>query len=69
MPQHRSARSPVPVGGNQVFVDGSARWVKFEHMFFLTTWALTTRIYYFYQDPVDFEPALRAALNSLTARP
>lgn len=47
MPQHRGPKSPVPIGANQVFVDGSARWIKYEQMYFLTTWDLGSRIYYF----------------------
>jgi prepilin-type N-terminal cleavage/methylation domain-containing protein len=71
MPQHRSCKSSgtAPAGGNQVFADGSGAWHKFERMHFLTTWNTSGRIYYFYQDPSDFPPALRAALPSLTARP
>ena len=35
-PQHRNATSRVPAGGNQVFIDGSARFIKFEKMYYLT---------------------------------
>jgi len=69
MPQHRAGRSMVPKGGDHLFVDGSARWIKFEQMYFLTTWSLGSRIAYFYQDPSDFDPALKAQLNSLRAKP
>ena len=69
MPQHRAGRSMVPKGGDHLFVDGSARWIKFEQMYFLTTWSLSSRIAYFYQDPSDFDPALKAQLNSLRAKP
>jgi hypothetical protein len=57
------------VGGNEVFADGSARWVKFEQMYFLTTWNVSTRVYYFWQDPQDFDPVLKARLPTLAARP
>ena len=69
MPQHRSGSSMVPAGGNQVFADGSARWIKFQTMYFLTTWGDANRTYYFYQDPSDFDPLLIPRLPSLTARP
>lgn len=71
MPQHRSCKGggTTPAGGNQLFADGAGGWHRFQQMHFLTTWALADRIYYFYQDPSDFPPALRASLPSLTARP
>jgi prepilin-type N-terminal cleavage/methylation domain-containing protein len=74
MPQHRSAGSMVPKGGNEVFCDGSARWIKFSEMFFLHTWDSSPsftckRIAYFYQDSNDFEPTLRQQLPSLKAQP
>jgi prepilin-type N-terminal cleavage/methylation domain-containing protein len=69
MPQHRGSSSMVPKGGNHVFADGSAQWVKFESMYFLATWNIADRIAYFFQDPADFDPALKAALPSLRAKP
>lgn len=67
MPQHRGPGSMVPKGGNQAFADGAARWFKFEQMHFLTTWSLESRIYFFYQDPSDFDPLLKGRLPTLAA--
>jgi prepilin-type N-terminal cleavage/methylation domain-containing protein len=53
MPQHKD-RGGVPSGGNTVFIDGSARWVRFKNMFGLHSWGWGTRDYYFYQDPATF---------------
>jgi prepilin-type N-terminal cleavage/methylation domain-containing protein len=51
-PHHDSGK--LPAGGNQVFSDGSATWIKFQNMYYLTTWNLDgSRICYFYQDPSD----------------
>jgi type II secretory pathway pseudopilin PulG len=67
MPPHGKTRLEAPPGGNQLFVDGSARWIKFEQMHFLTTWkgATQTRQAFFYQDPSDFDPALVKELPNL----
>jgi prepilin-type N-terminal cleavage/methylation domain-containing protein len=67
MPQHRSGSARSPDGGNQVFADGSARWIRFETMFYFTTWAVGTRDAFFYQESGDFDSALVAALPRLAA--
>jgi prepilin-type N-terminal cleavage/methylation domain-containing protein len=67
MPQHRGPSSKVPEGGVQAFADGSARWCKFETMSFFTTWDTGIRMYFFYQDPSDFEQTLLTALPTLKA--
>jgi prepilin-type N-terminal cleavage/methylation domain-containing protein len=55
-------------GGNEVFVDGSARWCNFRTMYHFTTWnsSLGPAAYvYWYQDPMDFSPTLMAELSYL----
>jgi prepilin-type N-terminal cleavage/methylation domain-containing protein len=74
LPPHRASGSMVPKGGNQVFSDGSARWIKFQDMFFLHTWNsspsfTSSRVAYFYQDSSDFDPLLKQQMPSLKARP
>ncbi len=55
LPPHKgSPSSAFPAGGNEVFIDCSARWVKAKDMRFLTTWDTSNRKCYFYQDPLDF---------------
>jgi prepilin-type N-terminal cleavage/methylation domain-containing protein len=68
LPPHRS-RKRVPVGGNQLFADGSTRWIPFADMHYLTTWQpnFGERQCFFYQDPSDFDPALVRALPELSA--
>lgn len=69
MPQHRKATGgPAPQGGNQVYADGSAAWVKAERMYFLHSWDNAARIAYIYQDPSDFEPGM-ANVTLLRFRP
>ena len=65
MPQHVRPGSKVPVGGNQLFIDCSARWIKAQRMYFLTTWAPGTRDGYFYQEETDFPANLTSVLPSL----
>ncbi len=38
MPPHSDSKK-VPDGGNQVHIDGSARWVPFEKMYFVHSWS------------------------------
>jgi hypothetical protein len=69
LPPHRNGASSLPVGGNEVFADGSARWIKAEQMRFLTTWNLTDRKCYFYQDSMDFPTTLLTQLDRLYMKP
>jgi prepilin-type N-terminal cleavage/methylation domain-containing protein len=68
MPPHK-AKGGRPVGGNEVFCDGSAQWYKIQEMRFLHTWTSSTgaggKQCYFYQSSQDFDPALTTALNTL----
>jgi prepilin-type N-terminal cleavage/methylation domain-containing protein len=69
MPPHKpNGASSGPEGGNQLFMDGSARWYPFNQMYFLTTWKTAlpgSRLAFMYQDPTDFDPLLAAALPNL----
>ncbi len=66
IPQHCGPGSKVPIGGNQLFTDGSARWIRAQNMYFLNSWTSgSSRAGYFYQDDSDFPPLLRAALPAL----
>jgi prepilin-type N-terminal cleavage/methylation domain-containing protein len=67
MPQHQG-RNKIPVGGNQVFADGSARWIRFENMYYLHSWTGdSSRIAYFFQEDID--PRLQTQLARLKAVP
>lgn len=49
LPAHK-ARNGRPAGGNEVFIDGSARWVKAQEMYFLHSWSPASRELYFFQE-------------------
>lgn len=68
IPPHKSPGGK-PSGGNQLYIDGSAEWVKAQKMYGLTCWGDPNgRLGYFYQDPVDFPAALVSRLPSLQFR-
>lgn len=56
LPAHKDASGILPAGGNEVFIDGSAHWVKApKTMMFIHSWASAgqgsgSRPLYFYQD-------------------
>jgi prepilin-type N-terminal cleavage/methylation domain-containing protein/prepilin-type processing-associated H-X9-DG protein len=47
---HPKQGRPTPLGGNQLFADGSVRWIKFEKMYFLTSWNPAIRRLFAYQE-------------------
>ncbi len=64
LPAHKSTGSKLPVGGNEVFIDGSARWIKAKQMMFIHTWNLSGgRELYFYQDDLGALEPQRASLK------
>ncbi|MEP6662684.1 MAG: type II secretion system protein [Verrucomicrobiota bacterium] len=62
LPPHPN-KNGNPDGGNQVFMDGSSRWIKYAKMHYFHSFS--NKRAYFFQDDSDFEPALKAALPSL----
>jgi prepilin-type N-terminal cleavage/methylation domain-containing protein len=64
---HKKSSANYPAGANHLRADGSVDWVKFEQLYFLTSWAITGRNFYFYQD--DIPAAVRPGLNLLAAKP
>jgi prepilin-type N-terminal cleavage/methylation domain-containing protein len=64
IPQHREGNRPYPEGGNEVFVDCSARFCKVETMYQFTTWNPGAREFWFYQNLADIlEPSLLEDIN------
>ncbi len=70
IPPHATAGKSAQ-GGNEVFCDGSVQWINWEKMYRLTGWNgyLGYATCYWYQDPRDFDPALKALLPTLGAFP
>ncbi|HEU6448032.1 MAG TPA: DUF1559 domain-containing protein [Verrucomicrobiae bacterium] len=61
LPAHR--RGGLPAGGNEVFVDGSARWIKAAIMAnFYSPHGVNNRHFYWYQD--DMGPTFTALYNA-----
>ena len=55
MPPHRTPQG-MPDGGNQLAMDGSVTWVRFEKMLFIHSWNVGgTRDAYFYQEDLGDE--------------
>jgi prepilin-type N-terminal cleavage/methylation domain-containing protein len=63
MPQHREGNHRYPEGGNEVFVDGSARFCNVQTMYQFTTWAADRQLW-FYQSLADItDPNLLGEIN------
>ena len=64
LPAHRRTGG-LPAGGNEVFIDGSARWAKSRDMVFVYSWAPTSRELYIYQDDLGALEPQRASLKRI----
>ena|ERR1035437_9294407 len=64
LPAHRDPLGVLPAGGNEVFIDGSARWINRKLMRFIHSWS-TTRELYFYQDDLGVLEPQRNALKKV----
>jgi type II secretory pathway pseudopilin PulG len=60
LPAHKSAFGTVPAGGNEVFIDGSGRWIKGSGtMMFIHSWNTTRELYIYQEDLGALEPQRR----------
>ena len=56
LPAHKDF-GDVPVGANEVFVDGSVRWIKAKGiMMFIHSWSETRKLYFYQDDLGELEP-------------
>ncbi|MCU0783984.1 MAG: prepilin-type N-terminal cleavage/methylation domain-containing protein [Verrucomicrobia bacterium] len=57
LPAHKNSGSLLPAGANEVFIDGSARWVKAKGTLrFIHSWAVNRELYFFQDDLGALEP-------------
>lgn len=62
MPPHK-APGGLPLGGNQLYMDGSVRWAQFKQMLFIHSWNTGgSRDAYFAQDDLGDQLASRVSL-------
>jgi len=61
LPAHKGAGG-LPDGGNEVFVDGSARWIRANSMVFVHSWAPGNRQLFIYQEDLGALENRRANL-------
>jgi hypothetical protein len=65
LPAHKNTGSATPPGANELFIDGSARWVKAkEGMYFIHSWNVGRELYFYQEDLGALEPQ-RASLKKV----
>lgn len=62
LPAHKNPVGGTPAGGNEVFIDGSARWIKLNQMLFVHSWNVARELYIYQEDLGDLE-SKRASLK------
>ena len=63
LPAHKDGAGTLPSGGNEVFIDGSARWIKaHNNMVFVHSWS-TLRELYIWQDDLGVLEPQRSSLK------
>jgi prepilin-type N-terminal cleavage/methylation domain-containing protein len=60
---HARPKKKHPDGGNNLLVDGSARWIKFENMFFMNSWNPQAARLFAYQE--DWGNLTTTQLNAM----
>ncbi len=65
LPSHKDSRASLPAGGNEVFIDGSARWIKAREMCFIHSWNVQRELYFFQEDLGALKPFRNNARNPL----
>ena len=63
LPPHKTA-NVKPDGANEVFIDGSARWIRGKELLFIHTWTSPRELYFYQEDLGALEPQ-RAALKTV----
>ena len=61
LPAHK--KNGLPAGGNEVFIDGSARWIKAADMRYVHSWNPGPRKLFFYQE--NFSDVFKTQVNQL----
>jgi prepilin-type N-terminal cleavage/methylation domain-containing protein len=62
---HKRTGDPRPDGGNQLYIDGSARWIKSKEMLFIHSWNPGARHLYFIQDDLGALEPYRKFLKKI----
>lgn len=64
LPPHREGTNAIPVGGNELFVDGSACWCRVQTMHNFTSWTSVNQMW-FYQSLADMSFGAQIEINTL----
>jgi hypothetical protein len=65
MPAHKDS-GKTPAGANEVFIDGSASWIKARgNLMYLHSWNETTAALYIYQDDLGQLESKRAQFDTI----